>query len=137
MCLCVCVCVCKHACVCVCVCVEGIELNVYTTMAYPRISSFRATHKHAHTRILKPFEDSERMGLKVDIPPPPPPPPANTEETVSCHQTSRYQGGETPAAASVLRNLPFQQLCGTVTRTDSGQPAVGTCIEGESSLGER
>ena len=29
------------------------------------ISSFRAIHKH--TRILKPFEDSEPTGLKVDI----------------------------------------------------------------------
>ena len=26
-----------------------------------------AIHKHTHTRILKPFEDSEPMGLKVDI----------------------------------------------------------------------
>ena len=26
-----------------------------------------AIHKHKHTRILKPFEDSELMGLKVDI----------------------------------------------------------------------
>ena len=54
-----------------CVCVDGIELNVYTTMACRRVSSFRATHKQVHTRILKPFEDSEQTGLKVDIPPPP------------------------------------------------------------------
>ena len=26
-----------------------------------------AIHKHTHTRILKPFEDSEPTGLKVDI----------------------------------------------------------------------
>ena len=35
------------------------------------ISSFRAMqvlrHKHTHTRILKPFENSEPTGLKVDI----------------------------------------------------------------------
>ena len=55
-------------CVCVCVCVCGRnELNVHTTPAYPRISSFRAIHKHAHTRILKSFEDSEPTGPKVDI----------------------------------------------------------------------
>ena len=49
-------------CVCVCVCV----MNVYTTLAYSRISSFCAIHKHTHTRILKPFEDSEPTGLTVD-----------------------------------------------------------------------
>ena len=60
-------------CVCVCVCGGGEgggggqnELNVYTMLAYPRISSFRAIYKHMHTRILKPFEDSEPTGLKVD-----------------------------------------------------------------------
>ena len=26
-----------------------------------------AMHKHTHARILKPFEDSELMGLEVDI----------------------------------------------------------------------
>ena len=57
-------------CVCVCVCVRVCgrnELNVYTTLAYPRISSFRTIHKYAHTCILKRFEDSELTGLKVDI----------------------------------------------------------------------
>ena len=48
-----------------CVRVDG--MSVYTTLAYPPISSFRTIHKHAHTRILKPFEDSELTGLKVDI----------------------------------------------------------------------
>ena len=64
----VCVCVCMCVCVCVCgrVCGRN-ELNVYTTLTYHRISSFRAIHKHAHTRFLKPFEDSELTGLKVDI----------------------------------------------------------------------
>ena len=68
MCTCVCVCVCACACVCVCLRVCGRnELNVYTTLAYPRISSFRTIHKYAHTCILKRFEDSELTGLKVDI----------------------------------------------------------------------
>ena len=63
-----CVCACVRACVRVCVCVCGRnELNVYTTLAYPCISSFRTIHKHTHTHILKPFEDSELTGLKVDI----------------------------------------------------------------------
>ena len=48
-----------------CVRVDG--MNVYTTLAYPPISSFRTIHKHAHTHILKPFKDSELTGLKVDI----------------------------------------------------------------------
>ena len=57
-------------CVCACACVRVCgwnELNVYTTLAYPCISSFRTIHKHVHTRILKPFEDSKLTGLKVDI----------------------------------------------------------------------
>ena len=63
-----CVCVCDSVCVCVCVCVCGWnQLNVYTTLAYPHISSFSAIHKHTHTRILKPFEDCEQTGLKVNI----------------------------------------------------------------------
>ena len=62
--VCVCVCVCHSVCVCVC---GRNELNVYTMLAYPRIGSFCAIHKHMHTRILKPFEDSEPTGLKVDI----------------------------------------------------------------------
>ena len=43
-------------------------------MQYVGISTYQfipyyasAIHKHAHTRILKPFEDSELTGLKVDI----------------------------------------------------------------------
>ena len=60
MCVCVCVCVCMHVC-------ERDELNVYTMLAYPRISSFCAIHKQVRTRILKQFEDSELTGLKVDI----------------------------------------------------------------------
>ena len=54
-------------CVCVCVCGWN-ELNVYAMLAYPRISSFRAMYTSTRTRcILKPFEDSEPTGLKVDI----------------------------------------------------------------------
>ena len=43
-------------------------------MHYVGISTYQfipyyasAIHKHTHTRILKPFEDSEPTGLKVDI----------------------------------------------------------------------
>ena len=54
-------------CVCVCVCVCGWnELEVCTTLAYIYIS-VHSVHKHTHTCILKPFEDSEPTGLKVDI----------------------------------------------------------------------
>ena len=57
-------------CVCVCVCVWN-KLEVCTTLAYPHISSFRTMpvlHTSTrHTRVLKPFEDSEPTGLKADI----------------------------------------------------------------------
>ena len=75
--VCVCVCACMHACVragvraCVraCVC-ERNELQVYTKLAYPHISPFRAMPvPYTSTRTLKPFEDSDPTGLKVDIPP--------------------------------------------------------------------
>ena len=68
VCVCSCVCACMHACehVCVCVCAK-VCVCVYTMLAYPRISSVHAILKHTHTRILKPFEDSKQMGLKVDI----------------------------------------------------------------------
>ena len=54
-----------------CVCGQN-ELEVCTTLAYPRISSFRTLpvlymDTHTHTCILKPFEDSKLTGLKVDI----------------------------------------------------------------------
>ena len=53
------------------VCVRN-ELEVCTTLAYPHNYEFipycaSAIHKHTHARILKPFEDSEPTGLKVDI----------------------------------------------------------------------
>ena len=69
VCVCVCVTVCAGACVRVCVCVCGRnELNVHATLAYPRISSFRVMYTSTRTgRILKPFEDSEPTGRKVDI----------------------------------------------------------------------
>ena len=61
---------CVRACVCVCVCGRN-EPEVCTMLAYPHMSSFHVmpvlTHKHTHTRILKPFDDSEPTGLKVDI----------------------------------------------------------------------
>ena len=70
MCVCVCARACVHACMrasmCVCVCLS-VCVCVYTMLAYPRISSVHAIHKHHQTRILKPFEDSKQTGLKVDI----------------------------------------------------------------------
>ena len=42
------------------------ELEVCTTLEYIHIS-VHSVHKHTHTCILKPFEDSELTGLKVDI----------------------------------------------------------------------
>ena len=68
MCVSVCVCMCVSVCMC-----GWNKLEVCTTLAYPHISSFRTVpvyaHKHTHTNtcILKPFEDSEPTGLKVDI----------------------------------------------------------------------
>ena len=51
----------------VCVCGGGgNELEVCTTLEYIHIS-VHSVHKHTHTCILKPFEDSELTGLKVDI----------------------------------------------------------------------
>ena len=56
---------CVHVCVC-----GWNELNIYSTLAYPHIYQFilcyTQAHTHTHTRILKPFEDSEPTGLKVD-----------------------------------------------------------------------
>ena len=52
-----------------CVCVDGINLK-YAPHWHQFIPYYAsATHKctHTYTRILKPFEDSEVMGLKVDI----------------------------------------------------------------------
>ena len=61
----VCVCVSVRACVCVC---GWNELELCTTLAYPHISSFCAMPVlYTSTHILKPFEDSELTGLKVDI----------------------------------------------------------------------
>ena len=57
--------------VCVCVCVDGMNLK-YALPWHIHISVHSihasAVHKHMHTRILKPFEDSEPTGLIVDIP---------------------------------------------------------------------
>ena len=56
---------------CVCVCVDGWnEFEVSSMLAYPHqfiLYYTSAIHKHTHTCILKPFEDSEPTGLKVDI----------------------------------------------------------------------
>ena len=60
--------VCVVLCVCVYVC--GWNELVCTMLAYPHISSSRimpVLSLHKHTCILKPSEDSELTGLKVDI----------------------------------------------------------------------
>ena len=60
-----CVCVRERESVCEC---GWNELEVCTMLAYPHISSFCTMPMlYTSTRILKPFEDSELMGLKVDI----------------------------------------------------------------------
>ena len=40
-----------------------VGLSTYQFIPYYAI----AIHKHTHTHILKPFEDSELMGLKVNL----------------------------------------------------------------------
>ena len=87
-CLRVCVCVCVRVCgVCACMCVHMLAQNelqrICTTLAYPHISvhaiqcqSYKQVHIHTH--ILKPFEDSEPTGLKVDTAKP------ATQRTLSC-----------------------------------------------------
>ena len=67
MCVCVCVCVCVRA------CVDGMNLK-YALRWHIHIYQFipycaSATHAHTHTRILRPFEDSDPTGIKVDIAP--------------------------------------------------------------------
>ena len=57
---------CVRACVRVCVCVDGMNyIGISTYQFIPYYAS--ATHAHTHTRVLKPFEDSDPTGLKVDI----------------------------------------------------------------------
>ena len=59
----------QQMCVCVCVRIERTwsmhNVSISTYQFIPYYAS--ATRKHTHTRILKPFEDSEPTGLKVDI----------------------------------------------------------------------
>ena len=69
-CVCVSMCVCVRVCVCVCVCVDGMNLkDALCWQIRMSVIPYYATaiHKHTHTRILKPFENSELTGLKVDI----------------------------------------------------------------------
>ena len=49
-------------CVCVCVCVWHIHISVHSVPC-----QCYNLHRHTHTHILKPFENSEPIGLKVDI----------------------------------------------------------------------
>ena len=68
-----CLCQCVHACVrvfvCACVCMEWTWSIHYVGISTSHFILYYASaiHKHTHTRILKPFEDSEQTGLKVDI----------------------------------------------------------------------
>ena len=65
--MCVFVCVCMHVFVCVCVCVDGMNLT-YMLRWHIHVSVHSVLCTQAHTRrSLKPSEDSEPMGLKVDI----------------------------------------------------------------------
>ena len=71
--ICVCVCVCvrererESVCESVCVCVDGMNLK-YPLRWHIHISSFCTMPMlYTSTRILKPFEDIELTGLKVDI----------------------------------------------------------------------
>ena len=43
---------------------QYVGISTYQFIPYYASS---AIHKHSHTRILKPFEDSEQTGIKVDI----------------------------------------------------------------------
>ena len=86
VCVCVCVCVCpllallvcgpQIVWVCVCVCGQNelevctmlhIHISVHSVQCQFYTSTHTHTHTHTHTCILKPFEDSEPTGLKVDI----------------------------------------------------------------------
>ena len=58
----VCVCVC----VCVCVWTEWTWSMQYIGIPTYQFIPHYASAIHKHTRILKPFEDSELTGLKVD-----------------------------------------------------------------------
>ena len=53
-----------------CVCVDGMNLSTHSVgiSTYQFIPYYaNAVHLHMHTRILKPFENSEPTGLKVDV----------------------------------------------------------------------
>ena len=55
--------------VCVCVCVDGMNVK-HALRGHIHVSVHSVLcqcHKHTHTRILKPFEDNQPTGLKVDI----------------------------------------------------------------------
>ena len=56
-------------CVCACVCTEWTSSMHYvgtSTYLFYQFILYYASAIHKHTHILKPFEDSEPMGLKVD-----------------------------------------------------------------------
>ena len=53
--------------VCVCVCTDGMNLKYALCWHIHIIPYYASAIGHKHMRILKPFEDSETTGLKVDI----------------------------------------------------------------------
>ena len=87
---------------CVCVCVDGMNLK-YALRWRIHISHYHFIPYHASaihntgTRILKPFEDSELTGLKVDV-------NALTSSSVFIVQELCESGGGRPGL-SVLTNL--------------------------------
>ena len=63
VCVCVCVCVCES----VCVWTEWTWSIQYIGISTYQFILYHASAIYKHMHILKPFEDSEPMGLKVDI----------------------------------------------------------------------
>ena len=61
VCVCVCVCVCVRERECVCVCRRWWHIHIYQFIPY-----YASVYTQTHTRILKPFEDREPTGPKVD-----------------------------------------------------------------------
>ena len=104
------VCVCVHVCVCACVCMW---MEWTWSMHYVGISTYQFTlyyacaiHKHTHTHILKPFEDSEPTGLKVDTAKCTSLPPTLMQKSFwgwQCSMCSHPHGSHT---------LPYQYLSG-------------------------
>ena len=99
--------------------------NVRFQPQYVGISTYQfipyyASAIHTHTRILKPFEDSEPTGLKVDIASSPHGQISGQDPTV--HRTDQWSGPNSPQDRSVVRTQQSTGQIGgqnpTVHRTD-------------------